>query len=161
MSVLFSWPPAKPTPAYFCSSPVHKFIDEHSPALHSAVQLLAGDDAGRKLDELTDALSREAHFSRQTISRLEWLEDILSLRNVSDHDTIESACFSAIDPAAPVVEDICLLTDGFQDALDASAEFMRRDDAKLPRYREVNPQSSFASAKSDPGFAARATGGAK
>ena len=55
------------------------------------------------------------------------LVDLLMLKNVHEPHRIEAACFAALDPAEPVVEEICILADGLADALGAY-----RKDAREP-----------------------------
>ena len=47
---------------------------------------------------------------------------LLSLQFVDDISSLEAACFAEIDPASPVVEGICLLTDAFRSKLSALVE---------------------------------------
>lgn len=42
---------------------------------------------------------------------------ILTLEHVHDCDRDESGYFAEIDPADPIVEDICLLADGLRDVM--------------------------------------------
>ncbi|MEQ3672352.1 hypothetical protein [Pseudophaeobacter sp.] len=63
------------------------------------------------------ALSRELAPSRRTAGLLKQLREILFLEHVDDPGRIESGVFAAIDPADPVVEDICLLAEGLAQAL--------------------------------------------
>jgi hypothetical protein len=53
---------------------------------------------------------------------------LLSLEHVHDFDWPESAFFADLDPAAPYVEDLCLLAEAFQDIL-----FRTADRLDLPR----------------------------
>ena len=50
---------------------------------------------------------------------LDSLLDLLMLQNVHDETRIEVALFAAIDPASPIVEDLCLLADGLRGAIEA------------------------------------------
>lgn len=51
-------------------------------------------------------------LSRRTTGLLSQLKDILFLEHVDNPERVESGFFAAINPADPVVEDICLLADG-------------------------------------------------
>jgi hypothetical protein len=55
---------------------------------------------------------------RPTCKALRDLLGILTLEHVHDDTRIEAMLFAEIDPADPVVEDICLLTDGLRDVLE-------------------------------------------
>ncbi|WP_162617621.1 hypothetical protein [Yoonia maritima] len=97
--------------------PIHGFIELNRDALHHAARLLGGCDGAHTVDQISDALSRELAPSRRTSDLLKQLRDILFLEHVDDPDRVESGFFAAIDPANPVVEDICLLADGLAQAL--------------------------------------------
>ena len=47
------------------------------------------------------------------------LDDLLSLEHVGDPDRTESGYFAAIDIYDPIIDDICLLTDGLRTAIAA------------------------------------------
>jgi len=97
--------------------PIHGFMDLNRDALRQAARLLSGCDGAHTVDQIFDALSRELAPSRRTAGLLKQLRDILFLEHVDDPDRVESWFFAAIDPADPVVEDICLLADGLAQAL--------------------------------------------
>jgi len=111
----------KPTPpreqAIF---PIHRFIVEHQDALLYAAHLLGGSAGADIVHQISGALSRELVLSRRTTSLLSQLKDILFLENVDNPERVESGFFAAINPADPVVEDICLLADGLAQALSGS-----------------------------------------
>ena len=48
------------------------------------------------------------------------LRALLHLENVHAIDSVEAACFAAIEPDDPVVAEICLLADGFDEAISRS-----------------------------------------
>lgn len=108
----------KPTsPRHQATFPIHRFIEEHQDALHHAAHLLGGKAGADIVHKISGALSRELAPSRRTAGLLKQLRDILFLERVDDPDRVESGFFAAIDPADPVVEDICLLADGLAQAL--------------------------------------------
>ena len=55
---------------------------------------------------------------------LDDLLDLLMLEHVHDPDRIEAGRFALIDPASPVVEEICLLADGLNARLEAYHDAM-------------------------------------
>lgn len=100
------------------NAPLHAFVQSRNAALRDAATLLAGPRGGRLVDAISDSLSLNPTLSRCTRIKLRELLSILSLENVHDDDREEAARFAAIDPASPVVEQICLLTDELHNALD-------------------------------------------
>jgi hypothetical protein len=71
---------------------------------------------------ISDALCEEMVLSRRTVGLLSALMDILSLKRVDDPGQAQSGYFAAIDPAVPVIDEICLLADSFAEALDICSE---------------------------------------
>lgn len=63
-------------------------------------------------------LERQAPISRRSKRLLEDLLDLLQLKNVSNPYRTEMGHFSVIDPSDPVVEEICILTDGLAQAIN-------------------------------------------
>ncbi|WP_052272347.1 hypothetical protein [Leisingera sp. ANG-M7] len=45
------------------------------------------------------------------------LHDLLTLSNVHEFEPLEAACFTEIDPASPIVEELCLLADALKEAI--------------------------------------------
>ena len=97
--------------------PIHRFIEEHQDALFHAAKLLGGGGGAHIVHEISGALSRDSVLSNRTIRLLGQLKDILFLEHVDNPDRVEAGLFAAINPADPVVEDICLLADGLAHAL--------------------------------------------
>ena len=105
------------SPADLPCARVLAFVEEHSNALRQAAELLAGRKGAKLAVRIAEDLFDAKCVSRRCRRDLEDLLDILALENVDDSDREEAARFAAIDPASPVVEEICLLTDGLRDAL--------------------------------------------
>lgn len=99
--------------------PIHGLIETHQNALRHAAWLLGGSDGANLVDKISDALSRELVPSLRTIGLLIRLKDILFLEHVDDPNRPESGYFAAIDPADPVVEEICMLADSLAMAFRA------------------------------------------
>jgi hypothetical protein len=93
------------------------YVETHCEALQHAAELLAGRRGAALAARIAEDLSDAPCLSRRCRRDLEDLLDILALKNVDDPDREEAVCFAAIDPASPVVEEICLLTDGLRDVL--------------------------------------------
>ena len=122
--------------------PIHEFIEAHQCALHHAAHLLGGKEGVGLVDMVADALSREMSLSRRTIGLLRQLKSLLFLEHVDDIERAECGHFAAIDPADPVVEDICLLADGLQQVLLALND---RPVGKISTIHRRDPGVSISS----------------
>lgn len=101
--------------------PLRSFFETHRQAIESAAQLLGGRRGTRLARELAEELSYGNAVSRRCRRRLDDLLALFALEHVGDPKRDEAVYFARIDPSSPVVEDICLLTDMFRDALDQVA----------------------------------------
>ena len=108
---------------------VRRFLARHSEALAQAADLLGGPAAEGRARRLTEAAGRAPRLSRSLQRELEALHGLLALENVADLDGVEAACFAEIDPASPLVEEVCLLTDELTRLLD---ELDRLDEEAVP-----------------------------
>ena len=97
---------------------VRGFLGQHSEALAQAADLLGGPAAEGRARRLAGAVARAPRLSPALRRELEVLHALLSLEDVADLDGVEAACFAAIDPASPLVEEVCLLTDELTRLLD-------------------------------------------
>ena len=93
------------------------FLLVHSEALQNAALLLGGKPELKAASELIDDICTTAVLTRRLEKGLLRLLDLLTLRHVHDPERPESAYFADIDPGAPYVEDICLLTETYIDVL--------------------------------------------
>lgn len=105
--------------------PVHAFFDRNQNGLRHAARLLGGDVSMRLVDNIHEALQSDARIARRTRISLEQLLNLLRLENVGDPDRPEMGFFAVIDPSDPIVEEICLLTEGLTAAL-AEADTLRQ-----------------------------------
>ena len=96
-----------------------EFLSERLCALRSAALLLGGAQAARRFDRLASALFDASRLTQRLRRELDWLMSLLTLERVDVFDCEEAACFAAIDPASPAVDEICLLTDALQERLEA------------------------------------------
>lgn len=107
-------------------SPAHgelqKFLQFHSEALQNASLLLGGKPAVKATSALIDDICSAPVLTRRLQQGLVNLHKLLSLEHVHDFNRPESAYFADLDPAAPYVEDLCLLTESFQDVLLRTAD---------------------------------------
>lgn len=93
------------------------FIEAHSEALQNASFVLGGMPALNRAQRLIDDLRTSQVVTRRLEFELVALHKLLTLQYLDDPDSIEAACFAELDPSSPIVEDICLLTDQYTDAL--------------------------------------------
>lgn len=103
------------------------WFSENSDALLNASTLLGGLPAHRRTARLISELLTDATLTRRQMLELTKLLDLLKLENVGDPDSIEAECFSDIDPADPVVYDLCMLADGLEVRLEALREATGRE----------------------------------
>ena len=108
---------------------LRRFLAEHSEALAQAVDLLGGPAAEGRARRLMEAAGRAPRLSPALLRELEALHALLSLEHVDDLDGPEAGFFCEIDPASPVVEEVCLLTDELTALLDAIDRLDAEDDA--------------------------------
>jgi hypothetical protein len=111
------------------TSPAHAelqdFLRIHSEALQNASLLLGGTPALKATSALIDDVCGAPVLTRRLQQGLVRLYELLSLEHVHDFTRPEAAYFSDLDPAAPYVEDICLLSDALQDVLLRLSEVLK------------------------------------
>ena len=96
------------------------YLSEHRDGLENASAQLGGPDAARRFRALHAAISvPQPRFTRWISRELLALHRLLSLDDAMDFDSPAAYHFSLIDPADPVVAEICLLTDGLRNCLHA------------------------------------------
>ena len=93
------------------------FLQFHSEALQNASLLLGGTPALKATLALIDDVCNAPVLTRRQQQGLVRLHELLSLEHVHDPSRPEAAYFADIDPGAPYVEDLCLLTEALQDVL--------------------------------------------
>ena len=103
------------------TDPVISFVSAHYEGLWHAARLLGGVEAARLVDRCTALLVQDRRVTPRTRIMLGQILAILGLDQVDDPDLPYGGYFAQIDPLDPVVEEICLLTDGLRDALDREA----------------------------------------
>lgn len=97
-------------------APVAGFLVENCAPLDCATALLGGPAAQKRFRRLLDDLTTAPLVTRRINAELDALDDLLSLRNVHDDESIEAECFAMIHPENPAIEEICLLVDGLRSA---------------------------------------------
>lgn len=99
---------------------LHDFVEARQQALWHAARLLGGYEAAKRVDDLVERLRLEAIPTRATLLVAQRLLDLLTLKNVHDPLRVEAACFAVISPEDPAIDEICLLSDGLQQAIGES-----------------------------------------
>jgi hypothetical protein len=102
------------TPAH---GELQDFLRFHSEALQNASLLLGGRPALKATLALIDDVCNAPVLTRRLQQGLARLHELLSLEHVHDPNRPEAAYFADLDPSAPYVEDLCLLTEALQDVL--------------------------------------------
>lgn len=90
---------------------VRAFLHEHGTALAAVAFLLGGGAAGAKVFLLIDAMRDACGLTRNQRRQLADLYRLLTLEHAGDPGRIAAARFAGIDPAAPIVDQICLLAE--------------------------------------------------
>ncbi|MGK7653817.1 hypothetical protein ACSQ76_15790 [Roseovarius sp. B08] len=98
------------------------FATKNAEALACAAALLGAAPGVRTALTALDGLGDPGRPTSRTKRALDDLVDLLMLEHVDDPHRIEAACFAALDPGEPVVEEICVLADGLADAVEAYRE---------------------------------------
>lgn len=97
------------------------FFSKNIAGLGHAAQLLGGFSACQRYLRLVSDLRQTSRLSRQLRGEIVWLHRLLTLDLVGDPDAVETALFSEIDPADPVVHDLCRLAEAVHALLVAIA----------------------------------------
>ena len=97
------------------------FLVENAEPLINAAAVLGGRQAVRRTARLIEDMASAPRLTRRLGRDLVGLHRLLSLDAVDDPDSLEASLFAEIDPASPIVEEICLLTDALRDRLEALA----------------------------------------
>jgi hypothetical protein len=95
------------------------WLNDHGDALHSACQLLGGASRASRTARLLEDLRANPQITERVRRELRILHGLLALEHVHDPDREEHGFFAEIDPADPVVYEICALTDGLEGHLAA------------------------------------------
>lgn len=107
-----------PDPAQVITAdPVLSFISAHHGGLWHAARLLGGYESARLVDRCVERLVQDRCVTPRTRIMLDQILALLALEHADDPDQPYFGYFAVIDPLDPVVEEICLLTDGLRHAL--------------------------------------------
>lgn len=95
------------------------WVFQHHDALLNASILLGGQPAHRRTARVLAELLTNHEVTRRVVCELSQLHRLLTLERVDDPDSEEAIFFAEIDPADPVVYDLCALADGLGHRLEA------------------------------------------
>ncbi len=101
------------------SDPVLRFVSTHQDGLWHAARLLGGYASARLVEQCVEYLGQDRRVTPRTRIMLAQILSVLALENVDNPDLPYLGFFAVIDPSDPVVEEICLLTDGLTAAIAA------------------------------------------
>ncbi|GGF82158.1 hypothetical protein GCM10011402_38440 [Paracoccus acridae] len=104
---------------------LHLFVQDNSEALQHAAFTLGGRDWLRRTRGIIDNLRLGKPLTRSTRIEIEKLYGLLTLRYAADPDTAECGFAADIDPASPVVEEICLLVDKLEDVAKEAGLYLQ------------------------------------
>ncbi len=96
---------------------LHRLFHENSAGLQNAALLRGGRPALKRVTRIIDDLSYSSKIGGRTQRDIEALHALLTLSNVHDEDRPEASYFAELDPAAPYIEEICLLADQLEAAM--------------------------------------------
>ncbi|MFU8864768.1 MAG: hypothetical protein ACNA7O_12710 [Rhodobacterales bacterium] len=99
------------------ADPILSFVSAHYDGLWHAARLLGGYESARLVDRCMTNLAQDRCVTQRTRVMLGQILAVLSLDKADDPDLPYNGYFAAIDPLDPVVEEICLLTDGLRHVL--------------------------------------------
>lgn len=97
--------------------PILAFVSSRYQGLWHAAHLLGGYESARLVDRCIDLLVHDERVTPRANMMLEQILAVLSLEKVDDPNLPYMGHFAAIDPLDPVIEQICLLTDGLRGVL--------------------------------------------
>ncbi|WP_052272342.1 hypothetical protein [Leisingera sp. ANG-M7] len=118
--------------SHYTLKELRDFMCSHDEALQNASVLLGGQPALRRTQALLDEIKLAQRLTRRMKRGISALHDLLTLKNVHDFETLEAACFAEIDPASPIVEELCILSDALKDAI------YRQQDCDLTKLIEAD-----------------------
>lgn len=96
---------------------LRSFWETHNEALGHAATLIAGQRGARLVGEIREALAQPGPATRRLCRHLLELRDLLFLEHMQDEPLEETALFDRLSPNDPIVPEICLLAEGFDEAL--------------------------------------------
>lgn len=96
---------------------LHLFAQTHGQAMQHAALLLGGRPWLRRTQRLLDDLHDKQPVTRRIIRESLALLSLLRLDKVHEFGSPKAAFFAELDPAAPYIDEICLLTEALEEAI--------------------------------------------
>jgi hypothetical protein len=93
------------------------YLSEHEEALGHAAVMLGGRRGARLINAIREALAQPGPLTRRLRCNLLDLRRLLFLELDYDENWSDEACFTSLEPDDPIVPEICLLADTFDEAL--------------------------------------------
>jgi hypothetical protein len=121
MKIILPAASSKHVCAESAAAQVIAFVADHQSALWHAARLRGGYEASRLVDRCVELLEQERAITNRSLMIL---NQLLALLAGEDPELPLMGFFAAIDPTDPIVEEICLLSDGLRCVL-AKAEMSR------------------------------------
>lgn len=103
-----------------CQGSEHAFrayFWNHEEALGHAAVLLGGRRGARLINAICEALAQPIPLNRRVRRQLLELRNLLFLEYAYDENWDDDAGFASLEPSDPIVPEICLLADGWEQAL--------------------------------------------
>lgn len=118
---------------------VQDFFSQNLESVTHAASLLGGFTAYQRCLRLASDLRQASRLCRHLRYEVVWLHKLLMLDAVGDPDAVETAHFSEIDPADPIVHELCLVADAVGDLLETLADLsdVAIDDKQDGRERDA------------------------
>jgi len=109
-----------------CEGSEHAFrayFQDHDEALGHAAVLLGGRRGARLINAVREALSHHRTFTRRLRRQLFELRNLLFLEYAYNDDWGDGTGFALLELDDPIVQEICLLADGLEQALQDAGVF--------------------------------------
>jgi len=127
-------------------TPLHAFVQEYVEALQNTAFLLGGRPYLLLVRHLIADLQMDPVVTRRVRANALTLHSLLNLEHVLNFNRPEAAFFSKVDSALPIVEEICLLIDGYTHALRSSNALHDEEDYPLNTVSEADGHNDRARA---------------
>ena len=96
------------------------YFQDNDEALGHAAELLGGRRGARLINGVREALSHHMPFTLRLRRQLLELRNLLFLEHAFDENWANDAGFRLPEPTDPIISEICLLADGWEQALHNS-----------------------------------------
>jgi len=100
-----------------CETTLRAQFDEHEAALGHAAVLLGGRRGARLINSIRESFAQPGPLTRYLLRNLHDLRSLLFFEHAYDENWGDEACFALLEPDDPIVSEICLLADIFDEML--------------------------------------------